>query len=220
MKPLSARAAQRGFSLIVVMLLLVIATVLGVAAAQRAIVNERGARNDHDTEVAFQAAEAALADAERDVLGPNESAQQRLCLFDGRNVMAFVAGCGGAGRQQGLCAPSEHGAEPAWMGVDFSAGNERSVRFGSFTGRAYVTGDASTGTHVGALPALPPRYVVEAVRSRGGWDPNRLQGADANSVRYLYRVTAIGYGMREETQVVLQTSLHKPTASPGCPFRG
>ena len=51
--------------------------------------------------------------------------------------------------------------------------------------------------------------------------PNTLSLHDAlpisDGARYLFRVTAIGYGVREETQVVLQTTLFKPAASPGCP---
>jgi len=210
------RLPQRGFSLIVVLLILVVATVLGVGAAQVSLVNERSARNDRDTEVAFQAAEAALVDAETDVLGPNDDARQRLCLFNRQDVTAFVEGCGGAGTQQGLCAPAEPGADPAWMAADLSAENGRSVALGTFTGRTYFSGDAATGTRAGALPAHAPRYIVEAIRSRGGWQANALQSASAQDASYLFRVTAIGYGMRDETQVVLQTNLYKPAASPGC----
>jgi type IV pilus assembly protein PilX len=212
------RSPQRGFSLIVVLLILIVTTVLGVGAAQVSLVNERGARNDRDTEVAFQAAEAALLDAESDVLGPNDSAQQRLCLFSSQDVAAFVAGCGGAGDHQGLCAPGEPGTEPAWMGADFSAGSGKSVAYGTFTGQTYFSGDAGTGSsRAGALPARAPRYIVEAIRNRGGWQVNALQSASARSASYIFRVTAIGYGMRDETQVVLQTNLYKSTASPGCP---
>jgi len=208
---------QRGFSLIVVLLLLVVATVLGVGAAQVSLVNERSARNDRDAEVAFQAAEAALVDAETDVLGPNENARQRLCLFNRSDATAFVAGCGGGSEQQGLCAPAEPGADPAWVSVDLSAGSGKSVAYGTFTGQTYFSGDAATGSHAGALPARAPRYIVEAVRSRGGWQANVLQSASAQDANYIFRVTAVGYGMREETQVVLQTTLYKPAASLGCP---
>jgi type IV pilus assembly protein PilX len=208
------RSPQRGFSLIVVLLLLVVATVLGVGAAQVSLVNERSARNDRDTEVAFQAAEAALVDAETDVLGPNE---ERLCLFNRQDATAFVAGCGGAGEQQGLCAPAEPGVDPAWMTIDLSAGNGKSVAYGTFTGQTYFSGDATTGSRAGALPARAPRYIEDAVRSRGSWQANVLQSASAQDVSYVFRVTAIGYGMRDETQVVLQTTLYKPAASPGCP---
>lgn len=213
----TAHTAQRGFSLIVVLLMLTIAMVLGIGAAQVSLVGERSARNDRDTEIAFQAAEAALIDAERDVLGPNASAAQRLCLFNGKDVSAFVPGCGGTGIRQGLCAQGEPGAKPVWMSADFAAESATSVAYGTFTGQTYAAGNAATGAPAGALPARAPRYIVEAVRNLGGWQSSQLQSASARNASHLFRVTAIGYGMREETQVVLQTSLYKSTASPGCP---
>lgn len=188
-----------------------------LGAAQMSLVNERSARNDRDTEVAFQAAEAALADAESDVLGPNDSAHQRLCLFSGKDATAFVAGCGGEGGHQGLCAQGEPGSEPAWKRADFSADTGQSVAYGTFTGQHYLSGDSTGGAHAGALSARAPRYIVEALRHRGGWQADQLQSASAAEARYVFRVTAIGYGMREETQVVLQTSLYKAAGSPGCP---
>lgn len=211
------RLPQRGFSLIVVLLMLVIAMVLGIGAAQVSLVGERSARNDRDTEVAFQAAEAALVDAERDVLGPNSSAAQRLCLFNGSDISVFVPGCGGAGMRQGLCAPAEAGDKPAWMTADFAAESKTSIVYGTFTGQAYAAGDGATDARAGTLPARAPRYIVEAVRNLGGWQSGRLQSASARSASYLFRVTAIGYGMQEDTQVVLQTNLYKSGASPGCP---
>lgn len=221
----ACRFRSCGFSLIVVLLMLLVVTVLALGAAQTSLVSERGARNDRDTEVAFQAAEAALLDAESDVLGPNDNARQRLCLFSSRDIAAFAAGCGAGGDRQGLCAPVEPGSEPAWMSADFSADAGMSVAYGAFTGQTYLggsgsgsgSGGAATGPRAGALPARVPRYIVEAVRSHGGWQADQLQSASAEGARYLFRVTAIGYGAREETQVVLQTTLFKPVASPGCP---
>lgn len=213
------RLRSRGFSLIVVLLMLLVVTVLALGAAQTSLVSERGARNDRDTEVAFQAAEAALLDAESDVLGPNDNARQRLCLFSSRDIAAFAAGCGAGGDRQGLCAPVEPGSEPAWTSADFSADAGTSVAYGAFTGQTYLGGGggAAASRRAGALPARAPRYIVEAVRSHGGWQADQLQSASAEGARYLFRVTAIGYGAREETQVVLQTTLFKPAASPGCP---
>ncbi|MET3443554.1 type IV pilus assembly protein PilX [Variovorax paradoxus] len=213
----TAHTAQRGFSLIVVLLMLTIAMVLGIGAAQVSLVGERSARNDRDTEIAFQAAEAALIDAERDVLGPNASTAQRLCLFNGKDVSAFVPGCGGTGIRQGLCAQGEPGAKPVWMSADFAAESATSVAYGTFTGQTYAAGNAATGVRAGTLPARAPRYIVEAVRNLGGWQSSQLQSASVRNASHLFRVTAIGYGMREETQVVLQTSLYKSAASPGCP---
>jgi type IV pilus assembly protein PilX len=194
-----------------------VATVLGVGAAQISLVNERSARNDRDTEVAFQAAEAALVDAETDVLGPNDSTHGSASAFSiAPDATAFVAGCGGDGEQQGLCAPAEPGADPAWMSVDFRPGAaSRSPTAPSPARPTSAATPPPAATPARCRPA--PRYIVEAVRSRGSWQANVLQSASAQDASYIFRVTAIGYGMREETQVVLQTTLYKPAASLGCP---
>ena len=201
---------QAGFSLIVVLLLVVVLTALAVGGAQLALINELGARSDRDTEIAFQAAEAALIDAELDILGPNPSASARLCTFNDKDISAFVEGCGNSGDSLGLCAPSPSGTTPAWMSADLSPSSTRSVPYGTFTGQTLVTG-------VGATPAALPRYVVEVMRNNGGWEANRLQSASAGKTTNIFRVTAIGFGVREETQVVLQTNLYKPVVSAGCP---
>lgn len=200
-----------GFSLIMVMLLLVVVTVLGVGAAQLSLVNERGARNDRDNEIAFQAAEAALIDAELDILGPNASPAARLCLFNNKDVAPFVEGCG-SGANLGLCAPSEPGTTPAWMTADLSSSSssKTSVAYGTFTGQTYVVGK-------GATSAALPRYIVEVMRNNGGWQGNRLENASAGNATNIFRVTAIGFGVDADTQVVLQTNLYKPAVSAGCP---
>ncbi|HUD33331.1 MAG TPA: PilX N-terminal domain-containing pilus assembly protein, partial [Variovorax sp.] len=74
--------SQRGVSLIVVLLILVVVSVLGVGGAQIALMAERGSRNDRDMQVAWQAAEAALMDAEFDIHGPNTAAASRRAVFD------------------------------------------------------------------------------------------------------------------------------------------
>lgn len=210
-QPRGHAAAQRGFSLIVVLLLLAIVMVLSVSAAQLALVNEAAARSDRDTEIALQAAEAALVDAERDVLGPNADAAARLCLFDSRDIAAFTDGCG-TGRNLGLCAAAAPGETPAWISADLSPASAVAVPYGQFTGQAYVAGE-----DLGAVPAHLPRYVVEAIRHNGGWQGSRLQGAGAEGATHAFRVTAVGFGIDARTQVMLQTTLYKSLASPGCP---
>ncbi|RZI67687.1 pilus assembly PilX family protein [Variovorax guangxiensis] len=208
-KRLWGRRRSGGFSLVMVMLLLVVVTVLGIGAAQLSLVNERGARSDRDSEIALQAAEAALIDAELDILGPNPDNAARLCLFNDKDVAPFVEGCG-TGANLGLCAPTEPGTTPTWMKVDLSPSGARSVPYGSFTGQKYLVGK-------GATPAALPRYIVEVVRNRGGWQADRLENASAGRATHIFRVTAIGFGVDAETQVVLQTNLYKPVISSGCP---
>lgn len=207
--PSLRRDRSGGFSLIAVLLLLVVVTVLGVGAARLSLVNERSARSDRDQEMALQAAEAALVDAELDILGPNANAASRLCLFNNKDVAPFVEGCG-SNANLGLCAPSAPGTTPAWMKADLSPGSKTSVAYGTFTGQAFVVGK-------GAAPAALPRYIVEVMRNNGGWQANRLESASAGQATHIFRVTAIGFGVDTDTQVVLQTNLYKPAVSAGCP---
>ena len=65
-------SAQRGVTLIVVLLILVVVTVLGIGGAQIALLGERSTRYDRDYLVATQAAEAALMDAEQDICENDE----------------------------------------------------------------------------------------------------------------------------------------------------
>lgn len=213
----SSHRPQRGMSLMMVLMMLIIITVLGVGAASLSLVNERSARNDRDSEVAFQAAEAALMDAEIDITGPNTNGNQRLCSFsDKDDISAFVPGCGGAGGSQGLCTASASGTAPAWLQVDFSVtdGSAKSVALGAFTGQTYMKAPIGGGS---ASTARLPRYVIEAIPDNGGYEADQLASASSGKKKFLYRVTAIGYGVRDETQIVLQSTVRKFVASPGCP---
>jgi type IV pilus assembly protein PilX len=213
----SSHRPQRGMSLMMVLMMLIIITVLGVGAASLSLVNERSARNDRDSEVAFQAAEAALMDAEIDITGPNTNGNQRLCSFsDKDDISAFVPSCGGPGGSQGLCTASASGTAPAWLQVDFSVtdGSAKSVALGSFTGQTYMKAPIGGGS---ASTARLPRYVIEAIPDNGGYEADQLASASSGKKKFLYRVTAIGYGVRDETQIVLQSTVRKFVASPGCP---
>ena len=63
----SCRRYQYGATLLVTLLMLVVVLLLGIAAAQIALQGEKSSRNDRDRQIAFQAAEAALLDAEMDI---------------------------------------------------------------------------------------------------------------------------------------------------------
>lgn len=61
------RGRQRGLAVLLSLVLLVIVLLLGTSAAQLSLQGARVARAARDREVAFQAAEAAVADAEHDL---------------------------------------------------------------------------------------------------------------------------------------------------------
>lgn len=190
---------QRGFSLITTLILLAVVMTLGIGASQMVLLAERSTRFDRDQQIAFQAAEAALLDAEFDIRGPNSSTGQRMTTFSGRltDLVNFSDGCG-TGTSRGLCLPSAAATKPVWYAVDFTdeSNTAKTAKFGDFTGRTLSTG--STGIRSEILP----RYVVEII-------PDTTSGSSQTSPKALYRVTAMGFGPRKETQAVLQMIFRK-----------
>ena len=180
--------------MIVVLIILAIVSLLGVAGSRLVLMAERSSRFDRDWQIAFQAAEAALIDAEFDIRGPNTSAAKRVANFSPTSVLGFADGCG-TGADRGLCIP---GAKPIWYTVDFTDDNvatARTVGFGDFTGRTFSTGDT------GIRPEKVPRYIIEFI-------PDRTPGYGVGS-HILYRVTAMGFGPKTETQAVIQMVFRK-----------
>ncbi|CAN7664628.1 PilX N-terminal domain-containing pilus assembly protein [Variovorax paradoxus] len=190
-KLLPRPGGQRGVSLIIVLLLLVIVSILGVGAAQIATMGERSSRNDRDMQVAWQSAEAALMDAEFDIHGPVASSR-RSVFTNMANTNAFVNGCGDSGNSRGLCTLVTSG-QPAWLSVDFTAtSNAHTAAYGEFTGRSFPAGTT------GIQPAKAPRYVIEPIEDPANRD---LSGSTTS---YIYRVTAMGFGPRADIQGVAQ----------------
>lgn len=193
------RDAQAGMSLITVLLILVVVSILGVAGIRISMMGERSTRNDRDLQLAWQSAEAALIDAELDILGePAGSAAGRGGIFQrgSTDVSKFLPGCGNSldTKNTGLCY-SVPGLAPDWLTVDLasSSGNPSSVGFGTFTGRSFPSGQT------GIQPFAPPRYVIELVP-----DPDGARTTAPKDRKYVYRVTAMGFGPSSSTQSVLQ----------------
>lgn len=197
---------QRGFSLITTLILLIVVTVLGLAASRIVLMSEKTSRFDRDTQIAFQAAEAALVDAEIDIQGTKNAAGEyippgvRMKKFDTSNqtASAFPVGCGtgtGAEGKRGMCKQTV-GTKPVWYDVDFTddSADAKTVKFGDFTGRQFAAG------LTGIRPEMAPRYIIEVI-------PDASPSARLSDV--LYRITAMGFGPRKETQVVLQVVFRK-----------
>ena len=191
---------QTGASLIVVLLILVVVSILGVSGIQISMMGERSARNERDNQIAWQAAEAALIDAEFDIEGlPANSTARRNTIFalGKTDIAKFIPNCGNSGQMRGLCALNAAGTntKPAWLSVDFTnTGNDAATTaLGTFTGRNFPSGG------VGIQPAKSPRYVIEAIS-----DPDQSRTTKPTDVKYIYRVTAMGFGPNPETQTVLQ----------------
>lgn len=198
-----ALGMERGATLIIVLLLLIVVLLLGVSASQIALQGEKSSRNGRDRQIAFQAAEAALLDAETDIEASPDALHSRSHLFSESGVAGFTetaeAACASGGNNVflGVCGYEGEDA-PAWRRADFAisdAASVQSVPYGRFTGQTFPTG-------AGPLPARLPRYIIEVL-------PYRKAGAAADEARHVYRITAVGFGVRETTQVALQTVYRK-----------
>jgi len=170
-------------SLFPAMMFLLVLAMLGVAAMNSTLLQEKMAGNSRDTNIAFQAAEAALRDAEADV---------------STNITPgtiFSASC-----TTGLCTPPSTWPSPTSQDiskvVDWSDASVRRV-YGSATG-------------VAALPdvAAQPLYVIEKL-SGLPVGPGGSAGIGINapgSGGAAYRLTVLSTGVRAETHVILQST--------------
>ncbi|MFC3108225.1 PilX N-terminal domain-containing pilus assembly protein [Undibacterium arcticum] len=195
------RFRQRGASLIVSLLMLIAVLLLGISAAQMALQSEKASRNDRDRQIAFQAAEAALQDAEMDIENSTDTSS-RSSTFSEKPVLAnFDADCGQGATNTylGLCTTAVAGATPVWLKVDFTdtgSSSTRTVPYGKFTGQTMQVGN-------GQLSSKLPRYLIEVVNYKAA-------GEDASAqATFFYRVTAMGFGARDTTRVVLQSFYRK-----------
>ncbi|WP_226939109.1 PilX N-terminal domain-containing pilus assembly protein [Janthinobacterium sp. FT14W] len=204
------RTRDGGATLVYVLCLLVIILLLGISAAQMALQGEKAARGERDRQIAFQAAEEALVDAQNDIEGL-PGAPGRSSLFAPDSAAGFADGCGEGGAL-GLCLPAPPDAPALWLSMELDgaegASAGRTVPYGQFTGAVMQTGQ-------GFLPSRRPRYLIELLSFH---PPGAQAAAAAGSLAtesYVYRITAIGFGAQESTQIVLQSYYRKQAAGAG-----
>lgn len=173
---------QRGVSLVIVLIFLAILSGLAITAIQSSTFSSRIAGNESDRTLAFQAAEAALRDAEYDIYNviadgttPCSTATP-VCRADPiYRGNGFDTTC-----PLGRCIPNA--STPVWeVSANWDATSTKSVGYGTYTGAT-------------ALPVVSrqPRYMLEYFSING---------------YAVYRVTAIGFGANDTTRAYLQTSV-------------
>jgi len=204
---------QRGISLIISMVLLLVLAVLGLAAMHNSTLQERMSNNMRDHNVALQAAELALRDAERDLAA---------LKADGVTFCAAGStGCRPAGERaalaadragywawspaltpywtsicvHGQCYDNTAASVPVWddTAADWnpqagSTGTRQTVAYGTYTGATAITGLAAQ-----------PRYIIEIFPA----SPNDVYGL--TSQRVTFRITARAVGQNPKTIVILQS---------------
>ena len=183
--PRSFAAAQSGMSLFPALMFLLVLSIIGVAALNSTLLQEKMAGNTKDTNLAFQAAEAGLRDAEADVAAT-------------RPVKPlFTPSC-----TNGLCAPPSTWPTP--LSVDISQAVDWS--------NAAKTRTYGNRTNAPELPdvAAQPLYVIEYLSSLSVGNKSGVSVGiginPANSGGTAYRLTVLATGMRPETRVILQST--------------
>ena len=203
---------QRGFALIMSLILMTGLLVLAAVTLRVSTRNERVAGIDMDRALAFQLAETTLRDAQQDILRMNDSGQP--CLPPttcrpaveypnkdaGLTDLPFVGTC-----RQGMCylgpgSVTPTGTNPAgqaylatgfenpWDRADPGPTNEARpyAQYGEFTGASWSTLQTASGA------AQRPRYWVELIPYGTAGD------------RMLYRITVLAAGRNPQSLAMLQ----------------
>lgn len=211
--------AQRGSTLIISLLFLMVTTLIATGVWRLAMQQESMTGSEREYQIAFEAAEAALRDAELDYFNVcariNQTNMAAACVVRAKPIVGLqLVGAQTAGdvppdgscSDAGLCLGKfeVHGGTKLYEGkpnlaiVDGSA----PVSLGKRVTYGQNTRDPNDPSQKIANVSQQPSYVIEAICLGGA-----TSAAGCNPI---YRVTAIGYGRRADTRVVLQSFLEPP----------
>jgi len=204
---------QRGAILVVTLMFLLVVTMLAITALRVSTGEERMAGNLKDWNIAMQAAEAALRDAEFDVYGvcsvntttctPRSPFVSGGTLFGSQSGGTAYGTCNSSTSYKGAClAPASALATQENVNLDITSWKTSGsttlnpVTYGTYTGAAALptSGISAVSTQ--------PQYIVEAMQ------PN---SALYKPGTYVYRITARGWGRNPNTQVTLQSIWQQPS---------
>ncbi len=203
---------QAGVVLVIGLIILLVLTLIGVSGMQNTSLEEKMAGNLRDRNLAFQAAEAAMRDAEADIRNTAKTALPRI-----QGVSDFTLDCGASTAttdDDGLCysfpsidyssgvvippgftipAPGatvlpNSATPPSWPTEAMMTGVP-SVPYGRFTGVNSIAADQLSAQ---------PRYIIQAL-NRMGTNCNSRGG------KFCYRITARAQGANPNTVVWLQS---------------
>lgn len=185
---------EKGAVLAIGLLILVIMTLLSVTAMTTTGLENKMAGNLADWNLALQAAEAGLRDAELDIATKNR-------VSGLTNAVVGCATTGGSNPDQdGQCLPAPTDTVHIWQLVDFkdTAAPIKYVKYGNKTG---ATGYTAAQGYV-----TVPRYIIE---------PKKDTGIPGRSIEFgaptkHFRVTDVGYGGTVDGSVNLQSTYALP----------
>ena len=161
---------QKGAVLAISLIILLLMTIIGVSAMRSTTLQEKMAGNLRDYNVAFQAAEAALRDAEK-------------YLFSTVILPDFTSTC-----LNGFCSSSAASGTPQWQ-----MKNASNVSYWNDTTKIRSYGAGTSATNLPHVSKQPLHMIEEIVIS-----PLDIGSSDPPTTRY--RITAQGYGAAATTE--------------------
>lgn len=175
---LPGSARQQGVALFISLVLLLVLTIAGVSAVQTTSLEERMARNTHDSLLAFQAAESALREAEN-------------FLATAVNTTANFTD-GGAG---GLWTVADYGQTDRW---------EVAAQWADGAGNVEV---ATAVGYVNDQPKYMIEHVADVISPENPNElGTSYGGGGAAPIISIFRITARGVGGSANAQVLLQST--------------
>jgi len=170
---------QKGATLIVAVIFLIMLSILGINVAQVSNLEEHMAGNSRNRDLAFQAAEAALKHVEQNLSSGSVEKIQTLIPFPANNTSGTIAAAGL--RAINTCLPNNINY---WNGAGAADCNGASQQ--------YVWSTATARNPIAVLNqvAAQPLYIVERLTNNGTTER--------------YRVTARGVGGTSDAVVILQ----------------
>lgn len=167
-----------GVALFISLVLLLVLTILGVSVVQTTSLEIRMARNEHDTLLAFEAAESALRDAEAALEVTTST---------------FAYNNGGVG---GL-----------WDMPDVNDGNRWEDDAIWADGRSIVAATAVSAVANQPQPRYMIEHIATVQRDENAYQQdNEYNAAGSSDSVDVFRVTALGFGGSPSSRAMLQTT--------------
>ncbi len=177
---MNSKSAQQGVALIISLIMLIMMTILGLAAVRIGLFEEKMAANSRDQALAFQASEIALRDAETWLMS---QATEPLPTNDGSNRIWNPVSL------DSVIA----NAKSWWQESD------RNAAWWTANGEAY--GQAVDNIRSSPLTVIEYHQYIA--------DDLVIGHGNAASGRVFYRVTAKGTGGSDQSRVLLQSTVAK-----------
>lgn len=181
-------AAERGSVLVISLVILLVLTLIGIGGMSTTIMQEKMVGNARERETAFQAAEAALRDAEEEIRTTIDLTKP------------FRPNCAG-----GYCEPASSGRD-VWE--DATLVDWESETWDSASN--VIDYSSKTGPSDAVLDGVgkQPGYILERLQVVAVGQ-SLLSSAPPSSGNQWYRVTAEGYGRNPSAKAMVQSVYRK-----------